>query len=166
MVNNSEILRILREATLLEAKPIGLAQTDKIKGQSKGENDAYYKDVKKKMSDYEKASTSSMEGAIEEPKFNYENNDEVEYHEDMEILNGEMWTYERKPSEKFTQRAKEAIEGSSNMGNNQNGLMYFPLKKVLLVQISVKNLLTEWNVPKRNAMRQPHHLPNSVKILS
>ena len=119
MANNSEILRILREATLSEAKPVGLVQTDKIIGQSKGENDAYYKDVKKKMSDYEKASTSSMEGAIEEPKFNYDNNDEVEYHEDMEILNGmEMLNYERKPSEKFTQRAKEAIEGSSNMGNN------------------------------------------------
>jgi hypothetical protein len=130
MVNNSEILRILREATLLEAKPIGLAQTDKIKGQSKGENDAYYKDVKKKMSDYEKASTSSMEGAIEEPKFNYDNNDEVEYHEDMEILNGmEMLNYERKPSEKFTQRAKEAIEGSSNMGNNPEWANVYPEQK-------------------------------------
>jgi hypothetical protein len=130
MVNNSEILRILREATLSEAKPIGLAKTDKIIGQSKGENDAYYKDVKKKMSDYEKASTSSMEGAIEEPKFNYENNDEVEYHEDMEILNGmEMLNYERKPSEKFTQRAKEAIEGSSNMGNNPEWANVYPEQK-------------------------------------
>ena len=130
MANNSEILRILREATLSEAKPVGLVQTDKIIGQSKGENDAYYKDVKKKMSDYEKASTSSMEGAIEEPKFNYDNNDEVEYHEDMEILNGmEMLNYERKPSEKFTQRAKEAIEGSSNMGNNPEWANVYPEQK-------------------------------------
>jgi hypothetical protein len=130
MVNNSEILRILREATLSEAKPIGLVQTDKIIGQSKGENDAYYKDVKKKMSDYEKASTSSMEGAIEEPKFNYENNDEVEYHEDMEIRNGmEMLNYDRKPSEKFSQRAKEAIEGSSNMGNNPEWANVYPEQK-------------------------------------
>jgi hypothetical protein len=34
---------------------------------------------KKKMSDYEKASTSSSPDAIEEPKFNYDYEDEVEY---------------------------------------------------------------------------------------
>ncbi len=104
-----------------------MALTDKVKGEDKKENDAYYKEVEKKMSDYEKASTSSSPDAIEEPKFNYDYEDEVEYHEDMEIRNGmEMLNYERKPSEKFSQRAKEAIEGSSNMGNNPEWANVYP----------------------------------------
>jgi hypothetical protein len=125
---DKELLKkILRESTLSEAKPVGLALTDKVKGEDKKENDAYYKEVEKKMSDYEKASTSSSPDAIEEPKFNYGYEDEVEYHEDMEIRNGmEMLNYERKPSEKFSQRAKEGIEGSSNMGNNPEWANVYP----------------------------------------
>ena len=125
---DKELLKkILRESTLSEAKPVGLALTDKVKGEDKKENDAYYKEVEKKMSDYEKASTSSPSDAIEEPKFNYDYEDEVEYHEEMEIRNGmEMLNYDRKPSEKFSQRAKEAIEGSSNMGNNPEWANVYP----------------------------------------
>jgi len=125
---DKELLKkILRESTLSEAKPVGLALTDKVKGEDKKENDAYYKEVEKKMSDYEKASTSSPSDAIEEPKFNYDYEDEVEYHEDMEIRNGmEMLNYDRKPSEKFSQRAKEAIEGSANMGNNPEWANVYP----------------------------------------
>ncbi len=117
---DKELLKkVLMKSALSEAKPVGLAITNKIKGKSKKENDDYYKEVAKKMEDYEKASTSSTEDAIEEPKFNYDYENEVEYHEDMEIRNGmEMLNYDRKPSEKFSQRAKEAIEGSTNMGNN------------------------------------------------
>ena len=117
---DKELLKkVLMKSALSEAKPVGLAITNKIKGKSKKENDDYYKEVAKKMEDYEKASTSSTKDAIEEPKFNYDYENEVEYHEDMEIRNGmEMLNYDRKPSEKFSQRAKEAIEGSTNMGNN------------------------------------------------
>ena len=117
---DKELLKkVLMKSALSEAKPVGLAITNKVKGKSKKENDDYYKEVAKKMEDYEKASTSSTEDAIEEPKFNYDYENEVEYHEDMEIRNGmEMLNYDRKPSEKFSQRAKEAIEGSTNMGNN------------------------------------------------
>ena len=125
---DKELLKkVLMESALSEAKPVGLAITNKVKGKSKKENDDYYKEVAKKMEDYEKASTSSTEDAIEEPKFNYDYENEVEYHEDMEIRNGmEMLNYDRKPSEKFSQRAKEAIEGSSNMGNNPEWANVFP----------------------------------------
>jgi len=117
---DKELLKkVLREADLSEAKPVGLAITNKVKGKSKKSNDDYYKEVSKKMEDYEKESISSTPDAIDEPKFNYDYENEVEYHEDMEIRNGmEMLNYDRKPSEKFSQRAKEAIEGSNNMGNN------------------------------------------------
>lgn len=54
-----------------------------------------------------------------ENKFNYVNKDAETYHSEMEIMNGqEMIQYDRIPSERFTERALEAIEGSSNMGNN------------------------------------------------
>jgi len=126
-MDKEQLKKVLRESTLSEVKAVGLAITDKVKAQDKKENDTYYKEVEKKMSDYEKASTSSIPDAIEEPKFNYDYEDEVEYHEDMEIRNGmEMLNYDRKPSEKFSQRAKEAIEGSSNMGNNPEWANVFP----------------------------------------
>ncbi len=51
-------------------------------------------------------------------KFNYNGDKEQEYHDQMEIMNGqEMIEYDREPSESFKERAKEAIEGSSRMGN-------------------------------------------------
>jgi hypothetical protein len=145
---------MLREATLSEEKPVGLAQTDKIKGQSKGSNKDYYKDVEKKMSAYEKASTTSAKDSIEEPKFNYEGDSEKEYHDDMEIRNGmEMLNYDRKPSEKFTQRAKEAIEGSSNMGNNPEWANVFPAQKGFTGPDFGKNLVKtiERSKKKRDA---------------
>lgn len=154
MINNAKILEMLREATLSEEKPVGLAQTDKIKGQSKGSNKDYYKDVEKKMSAYEKASTTSAKDSIEEPKFNYEGDSEKEYHDDMEIRNGmEMLNYDRKPSEMFTQRAKEAIEGSSNMGNNPEWANVFPAQKGFTGPDFGKNLVKtiERSKKKRDA---------------
>jgi hypothetical protein len=154
MINNAKILEMLREATLSEEKPVGLVQTDKIKGQSKDSNKDYYKDVEKKMSAYEKASTTSAKDSIEEPKFNYEGDSEKEYHDDMEIRNGmEMLNYDRKPSEKFTQRAKEAIEGSSNMGNNPEWANVFPAQKGFTGPDFGKNLVKtiERSKKKRDA---------------
>jgi hypothetical protein len=57
--------------------------------------------------------------AKEPVKFNYTDDSEAEYHQEMEIMNGqEMIQYDRKPSEEYSKRAEEAIEGSSRMGNN------------------------------------------------
>lgn len=151
---NENILKLLREASLSEAKPVGMIQTDKVKADSKAENNKYYNDTKKKMSDYEKVSTSAIDDSIEEPKFNYEGDSEKEYHDDMEIRNGmEMLNYDRKPSERFTQRAKEAIEGSSNMGNNPEWANVYPEQKGFTGPDFGKNLVKtiERSKKKRDA---------------
>ena len=80
-------------------------------------NKAYYKDVEKKMKDLGKNLEQEDENKIETPKTNYEGS-EKEYHDEMEIRNGqEMLKYDREPSKRFTDRAIKAIEGDSTMGN-------------------------------------------------
>jgi hypothetical protein len=52
-------------------------------------------------------------------KFNYTDDFEKTYHDEMEIMNGqEMIQYDRKPNKEFQDKAEEAIAGSSRMGNN------------------------------------------------
>jgi len=52
-------------------------------------------------------------------KFNFNGDKEKVYHDEMEIMNGqEMIEYDRDPNQEFKDRAKEAIVGSSRMGNN------------------------------------------------
>jgi hypothetical protein len=89
-------------------------QTQKV---SKESNKAYYKDVEKKMADYDKNLKTEDDDAIDPVMNNYEGS-EKEYHDEMEIRNGmEMNQYDREPSEKFKDRAKKALEGDSTMGN-------------------------------------------------
>lgn len=52
-------------------------------------------------------------------KFNYTDDSEKTYHDEMEIMNGqEMIQYDRKPNKEFQDKAEEGIAGSSRMGNN------------------------------------------------
>jgi len=52
-------------------------------------------------------------------KFNYTDDFEKTYHDEMENMNGqEMIQYDRKPNKEFQDKAEEAIAGSSRMGNN------------------------------------------------
>jgi len=52
-------------------------------------------------------------------KFNYTDDFEKTYHDEMEIMNGqEMVQYDRKPNKLFQEKAEEGIAGSSRMGNN------------------------------------------------
>ena len=91
--------------------------TKKAQNTSKRQNDAYLKDVTKKMSDYDKNLKQEDKDAIEPKKYPAEGADK-EYHEDMEIRNGqEMIEYDREPSDTFKKRAKDALEGDSSMGN-------------------------------------------------
>jgi len=71
---------------------------------------AFEKNVKKKDPDSKSMGTN---------KFNYNSDTEKENHDEMETLNGmEMVQYDRVPDDLFKERALEAIEGSSRMGNN------------------------------------------------
>lgn len=96
----------------------GLKSTEKVQKKEDKFNKDYQKDVKKKMKDYDSAAKQEDEDSIDEPKFNAED-DEKEYHDQMEIRNGqEMNQYDREPSDRFKERAEMALKGDSKMGND------------------------------------------------
>ena len=77
------------------------------------------KGVSDMAKDLSKEARSVVETDVEAvKKWNYNSKKEKEYHEQMEILNGqEMIQYDREPNKEFLDRAKEGIMGSSRMGN-------------------------------------------------
>jgi hypothetical protein len=108
----------------------GISVTDAVKKKSAEENKKGVKDIDKGLADYEKSLKKGMETTKVENKFNYSNNEEVEYHRQMEIMNGqEMIQYARDPITEFKDRAKEAIEGSSRMGNNPEWANVIPAQQ-------------------------------------
>lgn len=114
---NKTIVKKNLQNLVAEAAISGEKVTKKAQKTSDKQNKSYYKDVEKKMSEYDGDLKKEGEDAIEEKKFPAEGKDK-EYHDDMEIMNGqEMIEYDREPSESFKERAKNAIEGDSTMGN-------------------------------------------------
>jgi len=103
----------------MEAKVPGIAQTEKVQKETGKENKGYYKDVEKKMAGYEKDTTKGGKDKIEPVMTNYTDDWAKEYHEDMEIMNGqEMLHYQNNPDKKFVERATMSIEGDAMMGNS------------------------------------------------
>ena len=99
----------------------GVKVTSKVNKESGKSNKEGVNAIAKDMKAYEapltKADANSSEMATN--KFNYSTDEEKEYHDEMEIMNGlEMMQYDRTPDENYKKRAIEAIEGSSKMGNN------------------------------------------------
>ena len=110
---------LIRNQLRMEASVPGISQTEKVLKGDKKENNAYYKEVEKKMGDYEKDTTQSGKDAIEPVMTNYTTDDAKTYHDEMEIMNGqEMLAYDNSPDAKFVERAKMAIEGNALMGNS------------------------------------------------
>jgi hypothetical protein len=115
----------LVERFLNEAKPTtdtpGITVTNAIRTKSGKENKAGIKDMQDNLKDYDKSVKKQAEGTKEMPqnKFNYNDDNEQTYHQQMEDMNGqEMIEYDRDPNKMFKDRAKKAIEGDSTMGNN------------------------------------------------
>jgi hypothetical protein len=107
--------KIIEGKLLDEAKTPGVDQTKKVQDASSKENKKYYKEVTKKMKDYDK---DVKKGDDVDKIYNYENASETDYHDEMEIRNGqEMIQYDRTPNDRFTERAIAAIEGDPKMGN-------------------------------------------------
>jgi hypothetical protein len=120
------IKKYLNETFVSEASKSEANGTPAIKlaGKLAKDNKKVNKDgveeIGKDMTKYEKSLTKSDANAktMGQNKFNYADDEEKKYHDEMEIMNGqEMIQYDR-TDEKFRERALEAIEGSSNMGNN------------------------------------------------
>ena len=113
------IKKYLSETFLTEEKkPIGLTGTEKVQKDEDDTNKEYYKEVNKKMEDYEDGITGEKENSEAVKK--YENNDaQKNFHDEYEILNGqEMLRYDNEPSKQFKDRAIKAIEGDPTMGNS------------------------------------------------
>jgi len=108
----NELNKVINEVSVSGEK-----ETQKAQKVSKDENDAYYKDVEKKMSDYDKDLKTEDEDAIDPKKTNIEGDDK-DYHDEMEIRNGqEMLNYDNDPGKTFEERAEMSIKGDSKMGN-------------------------------------------------
>ena len=119
---DKNIIRQHLKATFLSE---ATTPAEKLGAQIKGKNSKANKEgvnaIAKDMTKYEKSLTKADANAksMAQNKFNYTNDEEKTYHDEMEIMNGmEMNKYDREPDKLFKERAKEAIEGSSRMGNN------------------------------------------------
>lgn len=119
-MNKKEIKNLLTKTFISEEATPGISQTKSVNAKSKKINKDGVKDIEKKVGEFEKAVKKDPNANQMAPnKFNYADDFQKDYHDQMEIMNGqEMIKYDSIPSEQFTKRAVEAIEGSSNMGNN------------------------------------------------
>jgi hypothetical protein len=118
-MDKNNIKTLLSKTFISEANVPGLDVTNKAKAESDKANKKAIKDMGKELSDYDKESKKQPKDVQNPVKFNYTDDSEAEYHQEMEIMNGqEMIQYDRTPSEEYKKRAEEAIEGSSRMGNN------------------------------------------------
>jgi hypothetical protein len=112
----------LSERFLSEVKEIantpGITVTNAVTKKSGEENKAGLKAIEKDLTAYSKDVKKDKDmSKMAKNKFNYEDG-ELEYHNQMEIMNGqEMIEYDRPTGKNFTDRAKESLEGSSRMGN-------------------------------------------------
>lgn len=158
-MDKNNIKNLLNHTFVNEAKVPGLDVTNKAKSESGKENKKAVKDMEAELSDYDKASKKETKDATKPVKFNYTDNSEEEYHQEMEIMNGqEMIQYDRTPSEEYKKRAEEAIEGSTRMGNNpewanvvakgQGGDPEFGKKLVKSIKASAKRRSNDTPVSK------------------
>lgn len=105
----SHLQSFLAEA---DKQPVGKTETEKVQKQEKGVNNDYYKEVTKKMGDYDKASTGDVDSI---KSGDLEKTDSGEM--DVNPNGMDQIQYDNDPSAKFKERAIEALEGSSKMGN-------------------------------------------------
>jgi hypothetical protein len=102
-----------------ETNTPGISVTKATHTKSGEENKKGVKDMDKGLADYQKSLEKGMETTKTPNKFNYEGDKEIEYHNQMENMNGqEMIEYDRDPIQEFKDRARMAIEGAPEMGNS------------------------------------------------
>jgi len=112
----------LSERFLSEAKETantpGITVTNAVNKKSGEQNKAGVKAIEKDLTAYDKDVKKDKDmSKMAQNKFNYEDG-ELEYHNQMEIMNGqESIEYDRPVGKQFSDRAKESLEGSTRMGN-------------------------------------------------
>ena len=148
------IKKQLSEKFLSEVKTPAISLNNKIrKDNAKINKDGVSAEAKDSI-DYNNGLKQDKDTSKMAPnKFNYDNSEEKTYHDEMEIMNGEeMIQYEGEPDELFKKRAQEAIEGSSNMGNNPEWANVVPKQQGFEGPDFGKNLVKKIksSVKKRN----------------
>ncbi len=114
---HEEMIKMYLSHLISEEKPVGLSTTEKVQGIDSKTNKEAMKDVKKKMTDYSKASEAKDKNAVK-PVMNANSKKEAEFIEDSQQLGGmQALQYDNEPNEAFVERQKMAIEGDSKMGN-------------------------------------------------
>jgi len=152
-MDKNKIKKYLTTKFISEETTPGISVTASARKKSGESNKKGVKDIDKNLSDYEKSLEKGMETTKTPNKFNYEDKFEETYHNEMEIMNGqEMVQYDSKPSALFSERAEEAIVGSSRMGNNPEWANVMPEQQGFVGPDFGKNLVKniKASVEKRN----------------
>jgi hypothetical protein len=110
----------LKNTFISEEVTPAISIAKELKKKNTKANSEGVKDIEKNVSKFEKGVKADPNANQMAPnKFSYESDFEKTYHDQMEIMNGqEMLQYDLMPGKNFTERAEEAIAGSSRMGNN------------------------------------------------
>ena len=119
-MDKNVIKKHLTERFLSEEKTPGINVTDNIKKLSKKINDDGVKAIEKDVVSYDKKlkSTDPNMGNMAKNKYNYTDDAEKTYHDELETMNGmEMLEYASEVGEEFQSRSEEGLVGSSRMGN-------------------------------------------------
>lgn len=116
---NKDFENLIRKIVKEEKVP-GVSVTKKAQDGSKKETDAYYKEVTKKMGDYDR--NLKQDDDFTPPKRDL-TDDERDFHDEVELGRGmEHLRYDNEPNETFKKRQEDAIKGSKKMGNEtENG---------------------------------------------
>jgi len=117
----------LAKTFLSEVVTPGITITNQMNKKSGKENKKGVADIEKSVKNYDKTQKDEASKQMPQNKFNYADDFQKQYHDQMEIMNGqEMVQYDTMPEKWFTDRALEAIEGSSRMGNNPEWANVYP----------------------------------------
>ena len=97
----------------------GISVTASAKKESGKFNKDGVKAIEKDVAAFEKNIKADKDAkGMAQNKFNYDDDFEKTYHDEMEIMNGqEMLQYDSKPNDTFKKRAEEGMSGSARMGN-------------------------------------------------
>ena len=117
LITEAEGLGIMKNNITDKTGHPGIKVTDKVKKEAKKSNDASYKDTDKEMKEYDKASTSNIDGEFVVPQKKL-TPDEEDFHYNNELSGGmEDLRFDGEITDEYKQRQINAIEGDSTMGN-------------------------------------------------
>jgi hypothetical protein len=96
-----------------DKSPVGKTETEKVQRQEKTVNNDYYKEVSKKMGEYDSASKSDKD-SVKKGDLEKTSSEDTK---DVNFNGMDQIKFDNEPTDRFKQRAKDALVGSSKMGN-------------------------------------------------